>query len=465
MRQSPLGNILIIWLQVCYFLLLFVVHVLILDPITIKTPLPPGVAPYMYGLYPKLVTLSTSVIVGMLVLAVAFLSGWRPRFRPDRRNLLRWGSFALLFLWVLGTALLRRGDPFLVFHGPISRADGAAVQLMWFALAPLTYLVATVRGFNPRVAVGALLSGGALTACWILLQNFGIEPLKLLNDQLAARHAVGGLGNRGPASAYIAIVLAFVLFNSSAAKPLFGPIVRLPLLALFGAALATMPTRTTWVVLAALLLVWALTRVVTRDWILLRRWMVAFAFSAVGFVAILLIPSGDTERTRVSVADAVGDGSMAYRLTTLRVAGRVITARPLTGYGAGGFKAQLWKQATPPEAATILRLAGVKKEGHSYYQVDEAGHKIYMALDQLESDKVHNYLADYAVESGLPMVLALVLFAGASLLSALSGSGRVGVDLALALLIYIGYGLTWFAIPTVESVVWALLGLALALNR
>ncbi|WP_027481937.1 O-antigen ligase family protein [Deinococcus pimensis] len=459
MEQPKFAAPLIGGLQNVYFVLLFVVHVLILDPFSIRAPLPPGVAPYMYGLYPKLVTLTATVAVGGLLLAGAFLRGWRPP-RRHRGDLL-WGSYGVLTLWVLAAALLRRDDPFLTFHGPVSRADGVAVQLLWFALAPLTYLVATVRRLDPRAALTALFVGGGINAAWMLVQSLGVEPMSLLNDAIRAAQPSGGLGNRGPASAYVGVLLTFLLLNSASPRPLLPVAARVPLLLLLGAALAAAPTRTTWLVLPALLLVWCAAQGLRSSWTPVRRVLPAAAVALLGFVLFVSLPAS---RDRTDLVTARTDGSLEYRLLAARVALRVVADEPAIGHGAGGFKTQFWTHATPEEAGAMLRLARVSKEGNSYSQL-ENGRRVYLALDQIGNDKVHNYLADYAVESGLPAALALVVFLVLALKRALDGSGTLAAQLAWALLVYFGCGLTWFAMPTVEPVVWALLGLTLALGR
>lgn len=200
-------------------------------------------------------------------------------------------------------------------------------------------------------------------------------------------------------------------------------------------------------------------------WVTKRLRAALMAGLVIGCSIMFGIWAGTQAKTGVA-RDLGAENTLATRALLWKAALSGIAERPIPGWGGGQFQYDFYRFWSPEERKTFFRLefgtvyTGVLGAGmiNPIFQMTDPQGKPTTTLITLW--KAHNQLLDVGVMWGLP---GLVLYAVLVLFS-LRGLLRLE-PLAVGLLVYQFFLVTWFVILDAEGIFWALMGAATVLTK
>lgn len=393
-----------------------------------------------------------------VILPSALLLIWR------NRNLIQL-SVAIILLGSMAIWLLIIGlffsPTWLTWLGPIDRADGIAMHLVYLSLAVAGLLWSGGQKTKNKVDVFCKLF--ALSGCILALSNIS-QQLGLLGVPgdgafigIAATMFGGILGNRGYMGGALALLLPLavsLLINQPRV------IWHWPAVTIIAWALAGSDTRGAWLA-GTIGMIWLL--VCQPQLRRLRFWWPVFLGLALIYPTQMI--SGKGGRSFQS-AEAVADSSGRSVLWKSALYG--IAKKPLTGWGAPA----LWKAMNARPAVVLLAEFGVKDiRTFRHINVSSAMtelpsfivfHKYEKPeLITMSTNKVHNEYMDYALTYGLP---AAMLFA-VMLAWAIWSARITAPGFSAAVLAYGIYLFTWPEVVRFAPIAWFMIGICLALGQ
>ena len=387
---------------------------------------------------PKLVALRGLALAGVGLLLGSALIGRGPGGRPCKPARAP-ETLALLFLAFMALATLAGSDLGRGLWGSYERLQGLATYACYVAL--FLALAGTIRSRSeidqvPRAAVLISLP----IALYALLEQRQIELLPRYDGYTG--RGVSTLGSPSGLGIYLAMVLplavsAYMTAAAAAMRRLISLTIVLDV-----AALAASLSREGWLGAAAGLV--CCLALLART----ARPRLATLGAAIGGCALVagavLLASGSLASVAARAGQLVdaGGGTGAARLLIWRAALQALAARPLLGYGPDGF-GPVFERFYP---TALLRYEG--------------------AL--VGVDRAHNELLDLALAGGAPAALAFAGLVGWVLWRALRMTRQNGVPaagLAGATAAYVVGNQFGFGVTGTTTLLWALLGLLLALSR
>jgi O-antigen ligase len=296
---------------------------------------------------------------------------------------------ALLALTVFLSSM-QSVDPALSLTGSLERQQGLPVQLAWLVLFVAVALGARSADRLRRLLL-ALVLGSVPVVCYALVQWLGLDPLDWYSDSPSP--LLSTLGRSNFLASYLVMLLPLtfsllMIWRREAPGRhwrLLG--LGLLLLAQFICLLATM-TRSAWIALAALVLVFAL----VHYWLFGKRRLLLAGIGMLLLAVVLLLvprlPGISPERVEsvpvfghVAGLGQFEQGSTAARLTIWKFTAALVRQRPWLGYGPETFH-DVFAEIYPPQL-------------------------VYYHGREVTVDRAHNLWLDLAMSSG---VVAVVLF-------------------------------------------------------
>jgi O-antigen ligase len=195
-------------------------------------------------------------------------------------------------------------------------------------------------------------------------------------------------------------------------------------------------------------------------WVTKRLSMTLVAGLVVASSIAFGIFAGTQARTGVA-RDLSSENTLSTRGLLWKAAAGGIADRPLTGWGGGQFQYEFYRFWSMPERRTFFKLEfgttyqGIMGEGKInpiFIYTDTKGNRKYTLISLW---KAHNQLLDVGVMWGLPGLILYILL----VLYSLRGTFKLE-PLAVGLLIYQFYLITWYVIQDSEGIFFALMGAA-----
>lgn len=443
-----------------FWLLLFVVFPLSLDPAAFAVGLP-----YERSLLmPKAFVLAVSWTVGVL----ALLLSYRDRI-PSKTFVRRLRDMPLALTAMLALVVFLLLDVWWV-PGSLAvnligsfRVDGFLIQAIWYSLALIAAGLVYVRPENTRRAIVYLVIGALLSALWTLAQAYNVEPLALFYaDAVNYEGAIGPLGLTALSAAYLSVSLTVLI----AVQRRFDILVALIAGVLFTAVMAT-ANRTAPAALLLALFALGVAYLLCRHYQRVGM-LVLYSVIALASLGMLQITQsgGLQQLERTDKLLRGGDASFQVRLVFWQAGLRGMFDRPITGSGMNGFSEAFWRHLSREQQLSIVerRLPAEAKNitltGGPVVFYRLPGSEEVSSLTFL-IDRAHNYLIDMVVISGFPSAMLLLLAVGAGVVTMLKSEQREARAIALATCVYILFGLTWFATLQVDPIVWGLFGVGI----
>lgn len=379
---------------------------------------------------PKVLALRLLVMLLAAGTVVIYLRNGRCLRRDLAANPLL-GPAALLAL-IIGVTTAAGVDPRLSFWGSAARGQGALTLLCYLLLFVLAANSGGRRGAARRLVGGMVATAVPLLAI-AFLQGAGWQPAGLVSDARSPLFAT--LGRANFLGAYLAILIPLTVALRPGAPRRRANLLAV-LLALQLVAVVLTLARAAWlgtaVGLAAFGLLWYGPRLGRRQRGLL--W---------GGLAALMLAGP------LAVIGAVGEAgeSVAARRLIWQSVAALIGQRPLLGYGPDSLEI-VFPSVFPPALV--------------YYQ----GRQVFV-------DRAHNFLLDWAVTTGVPGLLALLLlllgfclFMARALRRARQPERRALLaGIFAAVLASMANNLSSFDVTATAVATWVLLGLGMGLAR
>ena len=404
---------------------------------------------------------------GLLLLLLSYSHGMRDLYGIVRS----WAPPYLLLLLLIALVLLSTPfsnlSPDFPLLGADNRYDGTLITAGWFVLALLAAGLAHSGVLRAEAVLGFFLAGGLLAAIFVLLQAVGIEPLNLLpGPRVSLTHPEGPFGHGGRTSAYLGMAFMVLL-----AGPLRAGRVRpwhLALAAVLAAGSAAAGGRAG---IVALVVAWLLLGFLTagrrRRGALGQYLGLTAVLAIVGATALFATPWGREKVDRTLAAFGAGDPALEHRFVLWRAGAEIVADHPLWGVGPSGFAFTVPEYVTERELAELLsEFLGFVPAVGSYEVRGEA--VIYrvpgtedVTFRRVRMSKAHSYPLDFALTHGLPAALVLAIFAALAALRLLRAAGDLPFGVGLALVLFMVFGLGWFASVSLDPAVWGLVGTGL----
>jgi len=205
-----------------------------------------------------------------------------------------------------------------------------------------------------------------------------------------------------------------------------------------------------------------------------RMLIAVFAYGAIGLVALGILhisreaPFEQVERTTDFIPG--NESSFEVRLIFWRAALRGLLDRPFTGYGPNGFSVVFWRHATPqeqlqivktrlPDEATNIRFTGSPIVIYSLPNEDEP------IFTTFGIDKAHNYLLDLTIAAGLTGTILFLIGVISGLIEMFRTNNQKVRAVALGIMTYLLFGVTWFATLPVDPIIWGFFGVGFGYAR
>lgn len=203
----------------------------------------------------------------------------------------------------------------------------------------------------------------------------------------------------------------------------------------------------------------AILPVIPLGWWVTKRFSITFVAGLVVASSIALgIFAGTQARTGVA-RDLGSDNTLSTRGLLWKAAVSGIAQRPLTGWGGGQFQYEFYRFWSVPERKTFFKLEfgtvylGVIGEGkiNPIFKITDARGNRTNTLISLW--KAHNQLLDVGIMWGLPGLILYILL----VLYSLRGVFRLE-PLAVGLLVYQFFLVSWYVIQDSEGIFFVLMG-------
>ncbi len=319
-------------------------------------------------------------IVGS-ILIFGSLVAWLSDRSPDRQLILRLNAEAVLFLSILAMAAVSGAltlDRPTVLFGTYAHYQGL-ISLTALAIAFILTIQIDWTDERLRFAIGLLLAGGAIQAVFGLSQILaGFIGFDLMGVGIHKFRSTGLMGNANILGSYLVPIIPLGVYFARMSR---GPIKVVSIIStgLIGVvALATLSI-TAWLATLAIGVLLVADRV--RRWgRWTRKFTVVFLASSLVFAGFFLLSSfhfsvrGSIWQRILNLASPTG--SLASRSDIWAAAWRLISQRPLFGWGPDAFE---------PAAPFYGKLGGV---------VELPTH-------------THNLIMEFAVNLGVPAALLL----------------------------------------------------------
>ena len=451
-------------LSVVFWVLLFVIYPLALDPVAFSF----SAGAERAVLLPKALVLGITCGVGLLALLANFPT---TSLKTLTTSLPRWPlalqAMLALVLFLLVDSWLAPGDVAINILGSQSRVDGFLLQAAWYGLCLIAAGLVVARVDTLNHALHSLHFGALLTALWTLAQSYGFEPVALISptpylQAYNPQHiAYGPMALTGLTAGYLAVVL--VVYIALQKKRTWYAAVHVSIVS---AAIIATGNRTAPAAVIIVLVGWALSHMWHHNIAALRRLVFFSLFLLVAVVLVQTTRSQVPEQlTRTQSLIQGQDTSWQLRLILWRTAALGVFDEPITGLGTRGFGSVLWRYLTPAQRDLVADMKlpdearNVRYMGGSFFRY-EIPEQEGIVMNSVLIDKAHNYALDFIIANGW---LATLLFASA-LVSGIMLLSAAGVDtqaVALGISVYLLFGLTWFATLQVDPIVWGLFGVGI----
>ncbi len=454
-----------------FWALLFVAFPLVIVPRELLSLVPGSVITFPEDGFAEVLVPKLAVFVVLWGLGArqSFLLWRREGFSVMRTSPLRRPmTWLLLFLTASFVVSLLNPAP-LGLSLPLipSRYESVLFKLLENAWYALTFLAATLtasRVLRPTWALHLLALGACIAGGWVLLEAYGVDPLRLIDpDARVGINVQATMGHQSYVAAYLAAVLVFWVswrLLAGRLRVLDGAIIGLLTAALVasGGRAGLLAASFTLSTLAA---VWVWQRQRSRYLLMLGAVMVL-----AGTAPLLTSPHAQVRLGLLGTAVQGQDPATSHRFIFWQVGVKAIRQRPLTGYGIDAFGNAAWFFATPEQAdemlteflprqtaARALRLGNL-----ALYRTSASG---TLELQPVKPYRIHNYLLDIAFASGIPVLLLFLAFVASTGWTLLRAGTPLSLATLFALLTYLIYGMVWFATPNVDTLIWGLVGLGL----
>lgn len=458
--------------QQVFWILLFIVFPLIIMPKATLELIPGLTFPkggFAEVLIPKLVVFAVFWGLGA---RVCWRLWWRGELNLlSRASLLR-EPLGWLLLFLAGSLIVSLLNPSpLGLSLPLigSRYESVLFRVLesaWYALTLLAAGLSASRVVRHSWTLHLMAAGACLAGGWALLEAYGIDPLRLIDDNAQIGNNLNAtMGHQSYVAAYMAVVLVFwVSWRLLLRRVRFldGVIITF-LTACLVASGGRAGLLAAFVTLSALSVIWfRQRRRAPSYYLLLLGGLMVLAASA----PLLTSPHAQARLGQLGTAVQGDDPATSHRVIFWQVGVKAITRRPLTGYGIDAFGNAAWFFATPEQAAEMLteflpRNIAERTLRLGNLALYRAANSGVLEVQPVKPYRLHNYFLDIAFASGVPVLLLFLGF----LASAAWVLWRARTPLALATLLgittYLIYGMVWFATPNVDPLIWALAGLGL----
>ncbi|MEM7735392.1 MAG: O-antigen ligase family protein [Deinococcota bacterium] len=451
-------------MSLAFWVLLFVIYPLVLDPIAFSF----GAGGERAVLLPKALLLGITWGVGFLALLASFPTISLKTFVT---SLPRWPLplqvMLALTLFLLVNSWLAPGDVAVNIIGSQSRVDGFLLQAAWYGLCLIAAWLVVARADAYKNAVNMLYIGALLTSLWTLAQFYGFEPVALISPTpyLQAYNpqniAYGPMALTGLTAGYLAVVL--VVYIASQKRYTWCAVLYVSIVS---AAVIATGNRTAPAAVIVVLVAWALSHAWQRNISTLRRLIFFGLLLVVSVVVVQTTRSQIPEQfTRTQNLIQGEDTSWQLRLILWQTAALGAFDQPLTGLGTRGFGHVLWHYLTPEQRDAVASMklpaeaTDIRYMGGSFfrYQMPEQEEVIF---NRVLIDKAHNYILDFMIANGwlATLLFATALVSGVIVLSTASLDTQA---IALGISVYLLFGLTWFATLQVDPIIWGLFGIGI----
>ncbi|MEM7735391.1 MAG: O-antigen ligase family protein [Deinococcota bacterium] len=439
-----------------FWALVFVVFPLWFEPLTFSLGLPAQWSMLM----PKASVLGLAWSVGLLAVMLTYQEYTLVRSVLAIR---RWPFvlnifFALAVFLVINSWFLP-GGVIINWFGSF-RVDGLLLQAAWYSLsllaAALIYRHPTSHPLRWAVA-GVLLAG-----MWTLLHAFSIQPVRIFNPAaLDYGGAIGSIGNVGLNAAYLSVILTAFLATQTRIR-----MSSLFVVALLAAAILATGNRS---IPAALLLTFG-SFVAYLFW--KKQYTFARSLSIYGITGLLAVgifyinqPNTTSLFNRLNATIQGRDNSFNVRRVFWQTSLRAISDQPLWGSGLNGLNYTFWREMPAQVQLPILRVK-LPSEAENIILLPDA-QVIYTLPGQgrrattITVDKAHNYLLDIVIVSGWIAGSLFIVAVISGLYLLLRTYDLLARAVALSTIVYLLFGLTWFATLQVDPIVWTLFGVGI----
>ncbi|MDZ7703697.1 MAG: O-antigen ligase family protein [Trueperaceae bacterium] len=437
--------------------------------------------PYRYPvgqevyLHPKAILLSLLVLYGLMVLLVSY-----PQLRLTQlpRQIIRAPkAIAAMIVFVIylavSGALVDYEISGVTWIGSNQRLDGVLIQMAWYFLFVIGFALAQSNYVRLSRILSLAVMGACLTSLVFLLEAYGHSlAMYIVPNIVSVNEPLAPLGNEAFIAGYLAVVLAsLIVYRSGLGLSGRGAFVSVAAAGLLFAGVVATGNRASLVALLAVVLGFFALSFVWRRRETPARWPYLATLAVVlSLVSLVVVTTREQEYQVSSLLRAVGgeDSSTSIRLMAWRAGLQISAEHPLFGLGPNGFHKTVWGYLTLEEQNRIIN--GRIPESAVDYRVPAFSPNIEYLLpgDQeyrtrlMPLDKAHNYFLDLSVTSGF-VGLALFLLSMALALGRMAVStSRMAHAVAAGLLVYLIFGIAWFATLAVDPVVWAFAGVGLA---
>ncbi|MEM6428280.1 MAG: O-antigen ligase family protein [Deinococcota bacterium] len=411
-------------------------------------------------LMPKATVLGLAWAVGLLAVMLTYQEYTLIRsVLAMRRWPLALNTFFALALFLIIDGWLLPGDVVVNWFGYF-RVDGLLMQAAWYSLSLLA--AALIYRHPSSYPLRWAVAGALIAGVWTLLHAFDIQPVRIFNpDALDYGEAIGSIGNVGLNAAYLSVVLATFLATQTRIRVLSVSFVSLLTVAIFATGNRSTP--------AALLLTFGCFAVYLTH---KKRYTFARSLSVYGLTALLAVtllyiiqPSTVPLFNRLQTSLQEQDDSLNVRQVFWQAGLQTILGQPLWGSGLSGLHRTFWRELPvevqlptvrvklPPEAENIV----LTRNAYVIYELPGQGRQATI----VNVEKAHNYLLDLVIVSGWLAGGLFVFAVVAGLHLLLSTESVLARAVALSMIVYLLFGLTWFATLQVDPIVWTLFGIGI----
>ena len=159
------------------------------------------------------------------------------------------------------------------------------------------------------------------------------------------------------------------------------------------------------------------------------------------------------------------DNSLNVRRVFWQASWQTVFDQPLRGSGLNGLNTTFWRELPvdvqlptirvklPPEAENII----LTRNAYVIYELPGQGRQ----ATTITVDKAHNYLLDLVIVSGWIAGSLFIIAVVSGLILLLRTEHLLARAVALSTLVYLLFGLTWFATLQVDPVMWTLFGIGI----
>jgi O-antigen ligase len=458
------GSEIVVLIQRAFWILLFVAFPLMVNPFAFRE----GRSIEDILLLPKLMVLIVAWFLGLAAIGLRF----RGISLADVPRLVRLApipiKILLVFLAVLAIAGgFADGDPAVVLLGGFGRLDGVLIQIIWYSLALVAFVLALGSAFALESVLRIMVIGALFSSVWISFQVFSIEPLMLLDQHAVATVVPSGpLGHVAVTTGYVAIMLIVYATFVSRTRHSLKPVPLVVIAALMAGVIAAGGRTGLFIILS----VWPLVAVASyRDRRVLFRMAILTGAMALGTGAMLVakpVPQREAHAGRIVQAAEGRDPSFNSRLRFWPAAIRGVTERPFLGAGPSAYSAVFWRYASTEDKVYVVRSH--LPEGIEELQVGMSplvsvrfSGNTEPEIRSLNIDKAHNYLLDLAVASGVVAVVVFALLVVSSAIMMLRSASPIAHAILAGTVAAAIFSMAWFATLVLDPMVWSMIGVGL----